>query len=187
VGLIDRTTICSIEKSEKIENLSPNAIGWLADVGLRPSRVADDGRPDVRKCMAELMGAGPAKRECSASRLYRRETAAYLSGPSTKRTRKVPRQRIVAAGVKKQNVCLRSVLHNAMHNVESDHLELERIGGVQFGIYWDQIILACNLKLTTLDFFTTRHRRVCFRSSPGRTPARGRAPSFCSNAHHHGF
>jgi hypothetical protein len=146
VGLIDRTTICSIEKSEKIENLSPNAIGWLADVGLRPSRVADHGRPDVRKCIAELMGAGPAKRECSASRLYRRETAAYLSGPSTKHTCKVPRQQIVAAGVKKQNVCLRSVLHNAMHNVESDHLELERIGGVQFGIYWDQIILACNLK-----------------------------------------
>jgi hypothetical protein len=70
--------------------------------------------------IAELMGAGPAKRECSASRLYRRETAAYLSGPSTKRTCKVPRQRIVAAGVKKQNVCLRSVRCNlkAMAGVE---------------------------------------------------------------------
>jgi hypothetical protein len=36
-------------------------------------------------------------------------------------------------------------------------------------------------------FLTTRHRRVCFRSSLGHTPARGHAPSFCSNAHHHGF
>jgi hypothetical protein len=36
-------------------------------------------------------------------------------------------------------------------------------------------------------FFSTRHRRVCFRSSPGHTPARSHAPSFCSNAHHHGF
>ena len=35
--------------------------------------------------------------------------------------------------------------------------------------------------------FSTRHRRVCFRSSPGRTPARGHAPNFCSNAHDHGF
>src|SRR5215470_9423719 len=36
-------------------------------------------------------------------------------------------------------------------------------------------------------FFSTRHRRVRFRSSPGRTPARSHAPSFCSNAHDHGF
>src|SRR5262245_53451657 len=43
------------------------------------------------------------------------------------------------------------------------------------------------LVLTMLDFFTTLHRRVCFRSSPGRAPARGHALSFCSNAHDHGF
>jgi hypothetical protein len=57
VGLIDRTTICSIEKSEMIENLSPNAIGWLADVGLRQSRVADHGRPDVRYSRVDGRGA----------------------------------------------------------------------------------------------------------------------------------
>src|SRR5215475_2093946 len=43
------------------------------------------------------------------------------------------------------------------------------------------------LVLTMLKFFTTLHRRVCLRSSPGRTPARGHALSFCSNAHDHGF
>ena len=43
------------------------------------------------------------------------------------------------------------------------------------------------LVLATLSFFTTRHRRVCFRSSPGHTPARSHAPSFCSNVHDHGF
>ena len=42
------------------------------------------------------------------------------------------------------------------------------------------------LVLVTPDFLTTRHRWVYFRSSFGRTPARGRAPSFCSNAHHLG-
>ena len=42
------------------------------------------------------------------------------------------------------------------------------------------------LVLATPDFLTTRHRWVYFRSSFGRTPARGRAPSFCSNAHHLG-
>src|ERR1700745_2924127 len=36
-------------------------------------------------------------------------------------------------------------------------------------------------------FLTTRRRRVCFRSSPGRTPAQDHAPSFPSNAHDHGF
>ena len=61
VGLIDRTTICSIEKSEMIENLSPNAIGWLADVGLRQSRVADHGRPDVRYSRDDGRGACQAK------------------------------------------------------------------------------------------------------------------------------
>src|SRR5262249_28233140 len=34
------------------------------------------------------------------------------------------------------------------------------------------------LVLTMLKFFTTLHRRVCLRSSPGRTPARGHALSF---------
>src|SRR5262245_42480130 len=43
------------------------------------------------------------------------------------------------------------------------------------------------LVLTMLDFLTTLHRRVCFRSSPGHLPAYGHALSFCSNAHDHGF
>ena len=43
------------------------------------------------------------------------------------------------------------------------------------------------LVLATLDFFTTHRRRVCFRSSLGRSPARSHAPSFCSNAHDRGF
>ena len=40
--------------------------------------------------------------------------------------------------------------------------------------------------LTVPVLLTTLHQRVHFRSSFGRTPARGRAPSFCSNAHHLG-
>jgi hypothetical protein len=39
---------------------------------------------------------------------------------------------------------------------------------------------------TTPIILTTRHRRVCFRSSFEHPPAQGHALNFCSDAHHHG-
>ena len=60
--------------------------------------------------------------------------------------REIARERVVAAGVEEQDIGLRLPLHRALDEVEPDHLEVERRGGIGLRVDRDQVVLPAHLQ-----------------------------------------
>ncbi len=117
--------------------------------------------PDVLRQRGRKRGVAPVSVEGDAAGLGREadqgadgrldggQAARKLGAPRAEDACEIACQRVVAAGVEKNDVGLRIALHGALDEIEADHLEVERPLGQELGVDGHEIVLAADLEPVT--------------------------------------
>ena len=121
-----------------------------AQIVARPAELPDEragvGRVAAVPVEGDVAGLGGEADQRADARLGGGEPAADIGGAGAHGPRKIARERVVAAGVEEQDIGLRLPLHRALDEVEPDHLEVERRGGICLRVDRDQVVLPAHLQ-----------------------------------------